>query len=157
MHLKDHNIVIPIVLGPSNPPIVWNPFVSVEKQREIGLNFVSNLEFCDLPGMFSMFHVPSPLSMGNTFHHNSWEGVWLDLICPCVGTTENTNLSGPQKELSTWHWKLGIGMQRNQEMMWETMAIDDDGKELILPPVITPTFSSTPHCPTPMCHSCDLA
>ena len=37
------------------------------------------------------------------------------------------------------------------------MAIDDVGRELILPPVIAPTFASTPHCPIPMCHSCELA
>ncbi len=42
-------------------------------------------------------------------------------------------------------------------MMWETKAIDDDQRELILPPVISPTFASTPHCPIPMCHSCELA
>jgi hypothetical protein len=42
-------------------------------------------------------------------------------------------------------------------MMWETTAIDDVGRELILPPVITPTFASTPNCPIPMCHSCELA
>ena len=48
-------------------------------------------------------------------------------------------------------------MQQIQEMMWETKAIDDDGRELILPPVITPTFASTPNCPIPMCHSCELA
>ncbi len=48
-------------------------------------------------------------------------------------------------------------MQQIQEMMRETMAIDDVGRELILPPVIAPTFASTPHCPIPMCHSCELA
>ena len=111
MHLKDHNIVIPIDSGPSNLPIVWNPSVSAEEQREIGLNFVSKLEFCDLPGVSSMFHVSSPLSMDNTFHCNSCEGVWLDLIGPCIGTSENTKLSGPKKELLTCHWKLRVGIQ----------------------------------------------
>jgi hypothetical protein len=157
MHLKDHNIVIPIDEGPSNLPMVWNPSVSAEEQREIGLNFVSKLDFCDLPGLSSMFQAPPPPSMVDTFHHSSWEGVWSDLICPCVGTNDNINLSGPQKELLTWHWKSGIGMQRIQEMMRETKAIDHDGRELILPPVITPTFASTPNCPIPMCHSCELA
>ena len=112
MHLKDHNIVIPIDSGPSNLPIVWNPSVSAAEQREICLNFVSKLEFCDLPGVSSMFHVPLPLFMDNTFHRNSWEGVWLDLICPCIGTTENTNLSDPQRELLTCHWNLGVSMQQ---------------------------------------------
>ena len=104
-----------------------------------------------------MFQVPSFHSMVDRVDHGSWEDVWRDFICPCVGTEENTNLSGPQKELLTWHWKLGVGMQRIQEMMRETKAIDDAGRELILPPVITPTFASTPNCPIPMCHSCELA
>ena len=59
MHLKDHNIVIPIDSGPSNLPIVWDPSVSAEEQREIGLHFTSKLESCDLPGMSSVFKVPS--------------------------------------------------------------------------------------------------
>jgi hypothetical protein len=48
MNLKDHNVVIPIDSGPSNLPMVWNPSMSAEEQREIGLNFVSRLEFCGL-------------------------------------------------------------------------------------------------------------
>ena len=63
MHLKDHNITIPIDSGPSNLPMIWNPSVSAEEQREIGLQFVSKLEFCDLPGMSSMFQVSSFHSM----------------------------------------------------------------------------------------------
>ena len=42
-------------------------------------------------------------------------------------------------------------------MMWETKAVDDDGKETILPPVIFPKFASTPSCPISKCHSCELA
>ncbi len=39
-------------------------------------------------------------------------------ICyPCVGTASNTNLSGPQKELLSWHWKLGISMYCIQDLM----------------------------------------
>ena len=155
--VKDHNITIPIDSGPSNLPMIWNPSVSAEEQREIGLQFVSKLEFCDLPGMASMFQVPSFHFMVDRVGHCSWEDVWRDFICPCVGTEENTNLSGPQKELLTWHWKLGVGMQRIQEMMRETKAIDDAGRELVLPPVITPTFASTPNCLIPMCHSRELA
>jgi hypothetical protein len=83
--------------------------------------------------------------------------VWEDLVCLCVGTKGNINLSGLLKELLTLHWKLGVGMQRIQELMQETKAIDDDEKGTILPPGITPTFASTPNYPFPMCHSCELA
>jgi hypothetical protein len=36
-----------------------------------------------------------------------------------VGAAENENISPAQKELLKWHWKLGIGMYRIQEMMRE--------------------------------------
>ncbi len=35
---------------------------------------------------------------------------YLQLCGPCIGTSENGNLSAPQKELLKWHWKLGISM-----------------------------------------------
>ena len=35
----------------------------------------------------------------------------------CVGSEENKNLYGPQKELITWHWNLEITMTRIQDMM----------------------------------------
>ena len=109
MHLKDHNVVIPIDSGPSNLPMVWNSSVSAEEKREIGLNFISRLEFCGLSGVDSMFQFPSSQSMLNVVHE-SFDDVWDNIICPCVGTEDNANLSGPQKELLTWHWKLGISM-----------------------------------------------
>jgi hypothetical protein len=34
-----------------------------------------------------------------------------------VGAAENENISAAQKELLKWHWKLGIGIYRIQEMM----------------------------------------
>ncbi len=85
--------------------------MSAEEQREIGLSFVSGLEFCGLSGVDSMFQFPSSKSTFNTAVHESLDDVWDNIICPCVGTEDNANLSGPQKELLTWHWKLRVGMQ----------------------------------------------
>ncbi len=34
-----------------------------------------------------------------------------------VSFNANANLSSAQKELLLWHWKLGISMQRVQELM----------------------------------------
>ena len=82
MHLKDHNIVIPIDSGPSNLPMVWNPSMSAEEQREIGLSFVSRLEFCELSGVDSMFQFPSSKSTFNTAVHESLDDVWDNIICP---------------------------------------------------------------------------
>ena len=130
--------------------------MSAEEQREIGLNFVSRLEFCGLSGVDSLSQFPSSQSMLNAVD-KSVDNVWDNIICPCVGTEDNANLSGPQKELLTWHWKLGISMGRIQKMMRENKAVDDTGRETILPPVISPKFASTPNCPIPKCHSCELA
>eukprot|EP00804_Cyclotella_cryptica_P022545 CCRYP_009449-RA/>CCRYP_009449-RA protein AED:0.37 eAED:-0.02 QI:0/0/0/1/0/0/2/0/345 len=41
--------------------------------------------------------------------------------------------------------------------MREHKAVDDTGRETILPPVIPPKFASTPNCPIPKRHSCELA
>ena len=48
-------------------------------------------------------------------------------------------------------------MGRIQKMMRENKAVDDNGRETILLPVIPPKFASTPNCPIPKCHSCELA
>lgn len=84
MHLKEHNIVIPIDTGPSNLPMVWNPSVSAEEQREIGLTFVSKLGICDLPGTSSMFQAVSPHSTTDRSESNSWEACWKDVFVPVL-------------------------------------------------------------------------
>ena len=89
--------MIPIDSGPSSLPMVWNPSVSAEEQREISLNFISRLEFCGLSGVDSMFQFPSSQSTLNAVHE-LFDDVWDNIIFPCVGTEDNANLSGPQKE-----------------------------------------------------------
>ena len=80
------------------------------------------------------------------------------ICCPCVGTTSNANLSGPQKELLLWHWKLGISMYRIQELMRPIKAHESSGVCHEMPPVINPIFKSTPNLKTPpLCQSCQLA
>jgi hypothetical protein len=56
----------------------------------------------------------------------------------CVGAAENENISAAQKELLIWHWKLGIGMYRIQEMMHARHYEDPDGRTTILPAIIQP-------------------
>jgi hypothetical protein len=76
---------------------------------------------------------------------------------PCVGHQDNDNLSGPQKELLLWHWRTGISMFRLQELMREQKMEEPSGRTSVLPPVIQPTFKSTPNCVVPACASCQLA
>ena len=90
--------------------MVWDPSDSAQEQRAIGLQFVSEVELSNLPGMSCILRVPSLCSSVTRVAYE-WEHVWENLICPCVGTDANTDLSGPQKELLTWHWKLGVVIQ----------------------------------------------
>ena len=77
--------------------------------------------------------------------------------CPCVGDDSNKNLTGPQRELLLWHWKLGISMVRIQAPMVEHNAVDANDEEVIMPQVIKPTFKTTSCCPIPLCTACELA
>ena len=79
------------------------------------------------------------------------------MCCPCVGDDANSNLSGPQRELLLWHWKLGISMTRIQALMVEHEAVDMNKESVIMPQVIKPTFKTTSSCPIPLCTACELA
>jgi hypothetical protein len=74
-----------------------------------------------------------------------------------VGAAENENISAEQKELLKWHWKLGIGIYRIQEMMRERHYEDPDGRTTILPAIIQPKNPSAKNCIVPPCQSCLLA
>jgi len=68
-----------------------------------------------------------------------------------VGAAENENTSAAQKELLKWHWKLGVGTYRIQEMMRERHYEDPDGRTTILPAIIQPKkkfYSWELYCPT---------
>jgi len=76
---------------------------------------------------------------------------------PCVGTEANHQLSGPQKELLLWHWKLGINMRHVQELMRERNFKLENDKEVIMPAIIPTKHLTTKSCKIPMCMSCELA
>jgi hypothetical protein len=90
------------------------------------------------------------------WHHKS---KYYSHFCgPCVGAPANENLSGPQKELLKWHWKLGIGMYRIQSLMCERHYEEPDGKTTILPAIIKPTrYATAQNCVDPPCQLCLLA
>jgi len=67
---------------------------------------------------------------------------------PCLTNASNVNLTAGQKELLLWHWKLGIGMARIQELMVP---------HHMMPCLITPIFKTAATCPIPLCASCKLA
>ena len=68
-----------------------------------------------------------------------------------MGAAENENISAEQKELLKWHWKLGIGIYRIQEMMRERHYEDPDGRTTIPPAIIQPKNPSAKNCIVPPC------
>ena len=74
-----------------------------------------------------------------------------------VSSDENANLSSAQKELLLWHWKLGISMQRVQELMRVVEMREPDGAISTRDRVIVPKIKSAAYCPIPLCQSCQLS
>ncbi len=77
------------------------------------------------------------------------------ICCHCVGTTSNVNLSGTQKELLLWHWKLGISRHQFQELMQPIKAHESSVICHEMPPVIIPILKppqklKTPHFVSPV-------
>jgi hypothetical protein len=76
---------------------------------------------------------------------------------PNVGVDTNVNLTSAQKELLLWHWKLGISMQRIQELMRVVEVHEPDGAISTMDRVICPKIRSASTCPIPLCQSCQLS
>jgi hypothetical protein len=81
----------------------------------------------------------------------------LHFYGPCIGASENENLSAPQKELLKWHLKLGISMYHVQEMMRERHYEEPDGNKTVLPATIKPKFALARNCIVLPCQLCLLA
>jgi hypothetical protein len=92
-----------------------------------------------------------PCDVGAEYAHYS------RIMCPCVADEANVNLSGPQKELLLWHWKLGVSMYQVQELMREQKFEEKTGVETVLPPVIPSKFATASSCLIPKCTACQLA
>eukprot|EP00956_Cyclotella_meneghiniana_P015029 scaffold22790_cov42-Cyclotella_meneghiniana.AAC.1 len=76
---------------------------------------------------------------------------------PGVGVPDNHNLSSAQKELLLWHWKLGVSMQRVQQLMRVAELRESTGAVTVMDRVIVPKIKSAANCPIPMCQSCQLS
>ena len=96
------------------------------------------------------FQICVPLGITGPEHY-------LHFCGPCIGASENGNLSAPQKELLKWHLKLGISMYHVQEMMREWHYEEPNGNKTVLPAIIKPKFASARNCIVPPCQLCLLA
>ena len=157
MLLKTSTIEIHIAREKHNLPVVFDSFVSTKTKRALASTMRSGLCHARL-NILDFFHDNDlgTLEVSPRFWHHEPEH-YSNFCAPCVGSQANENLSGPQKELLKWHWKLGIGMHRIQILMCERHYHDAEGVTTILPAIIKPKFLTARNCVVPACQSCLLA
>jgi hypothetical protein len=136
MLLKTSEIQIQIVREKHNLPDVFDSYVSPKAKKMLASTMRSGLCHTRLNALdffqestLQDLCICAPLGFTGPEHFSHFCG-------PCVGTTENENLSAPQKELLKWHWKLGISMYRIQEVMRERHYEEPGGHKTILPAII---------------------
>ena len=160
MHLEGHKVVIPIDRNGINLPVVGDSYVSSKEKKRMGLQLRSALGRAggerDFFGDLQSIDHDQPQRYESEGFEEEFEH-YSHFCGPCVGHAGNDNLSGPQKELLLWHWKLGISMFRIQELMRPQKIEEPSGRETQMSPVIKPKFASTPNCVVPACISCQLA
>ena len=69
---------------------------------------------------------------------------------PCVGSSENQNVTDTQNKFLLCRWKLGIIVYLIQEFIKEKKMEDTNLNKVVLPPVILPKLKST--CPWKLRH-----
>ena len=151
------NAIIDIPIDPkSNLPMVWNVSSTSEEQERIGPSLMGTTYMLH---EFESYDSESWNFAPSTFDHPSHrkQASAFERCFPCVGDETNQQLTGPQKELLTWHWKLGINMQHCQELMHEQVLKLDDGTEMRRPAVLPTKNTTTKSCKIPMCMSCEMA
>ncbi|KAL7465924.1 hypothetical protein ACHAXS_006229 [Conticribra weissflogii] len=142
-NLPQHYVEIPIDIKQTNLPIVFGVSCTDVERQEIGIHLRSCLMKHRLDFGDSYAQAQTALSRERLGFVRRWRN---DLeafdyefqetqrfCCPCVGDDSNQNLTGPQRELLLWHWKLGVSMRRIQSMMVEHEAIDTKNVLLQLP------------------------
>jgi hypothetical protein len=141
MLLKTSKIQIQIVREKHNLPIVFDSYVSPKAKKTLASTMRSGLCHTRLNALdffqentLQDLRICAPLGFTGSKHYSHFCG-------PCVSTTENENLSAPQKELLKWHWKLGISMYHIQEMMCEQHYEEPNGNKPILPAIIKPKLA----------------
>ena len=152
MMLCTSTISITINQGLTNFPVVHDSFVSEKAKR--GLGPLMRLGLCQtrMPVLDFFGEIDKVVSSIFTQSDQTFFPCF-----PCIGDSENKNLTSPQRELLLWHWKLGINMYWVQELMRERTFKEPLGQRTILPPIIKPEFPSAWNCVIPACQSCLLA
>ncbi len=161
-----HCIEIPIEKKITNLPILRDVSCTDKEREDIGPHLRSALPKHRLDFQGSWEEAQTALTRQHLGGDRHWDATHEEfefefhqaqgMCCPCVGDDSNKNLTGPQRELLLWHWKLGVSMRRIQQMMVEHEAVDTNNESVIFAQVIKPRFKSTSSCPIPLCTACEL-
>ena len=159
-HLPNKAIIdIPIDEN-SNLPMIWNVSTTSREQKDIGPHLIGMAtNFGDFEvGALSNTNGGNFCSQASVFDAiNNKQASAFSTCFLCVTDITNQQLTGPQKELLLWHWKLGINMQHVQELMHDQVFQDGDDEPVRLPPILPTKHVTTKSCSIPMCMSCELA
>jgi hypothetical protein len=157
MLLKTSEIQIQIMRKKHNLPVVFDSYVSPKEKKTLACTMRSSLCHTRLNALnffqentLQDLQICPPLGFTGPKHYSHFCG-------PSVGTTENENLSTPQKELLKWHWKLGISMLCIQEMMREWHYEEPNSNKTCLPAIIKLNLALAQNFIVPPCHLCLLA
>jgi hypothetical protein len=152
MKLRTSTISIPIKQGLTTLPVVHDSFVSEKAKRGLGPLMRSGLCQTHIPVLDFFGEIDKVVSSIFTQSEQTFFPCF-----PCVGNSENKNLTSPQSELLLWHWKISINMYWVQELMRERTFEEPLGKRTIFPPIIKPKFPSAWNFIILVCKSCLLA
>jgi hypothetical protein len=146
IQMKQHTSTIGIMIeqGLTNLPVVHDSFVSEKAKCDLGPLMHSGLSHTHIPDLDFFEEINKVVSSIFTQSEQSFFPCF-----PCVGNSENKNLTSPQRKLLLWHWKLGINMYWVQELMHDRTFEEPLGKLTILPPIYQ---TKIPFCLV-LCHS----
>jgi len=119
MLVKNLTIEIRIVREEHNLHVVFDSFVSGKAKKALASNMRFGLCHTRL-NVLDFFHDNDLGKLGRSPRNGVLDSKHFSDFCgACVEAAENENISAAQTELLKWHWKLGIGIHRIQEMMRE--------------------------------------
>jgi hypothetical protein len=148
MLLKTSTIEIRIVREEHNLPVVFDSFVSGKAKKALASNMRSGLCHTRLNAL-DFFHDNDLGNLGRSPRNSVLDSEHFSNFVVLVWELPRMKISAAQTELLKWHWKLGIGIYRIQEMMRERHYEDPDGRTTILPAINQPKNSSAKNCCCP--------
>ena len=137
--IDKHIVDIPIDKT-CNLPAIMQPQASHDEQLKFGPHLLSTV-------------------ITNALHlHDISGSTSTKVCCKTVANDSNRNLTGPQRELLQWHWKLCTSTYHVQELMTDRhYIIPESDNDLFLPPILPTKHATTRSCSVPKCLSCQLS